>query len=109
MDDETKLQLTNLVYGLSGIIGVMVTSLIKRVTPSIPKVFLPMIPMFVGTLAEFILQQVGNPTHGWIAAMLVGAAGTGLREVADQLGKSFGGPGTTVHGDKVRRLDGILE
>lgn len=109
MDDETKLQLTNLVYGLIPLIGPMIVAVIKRAIPLVPKAFLPAIPVVIGAIAEFVLQQVGNPTYGWLAAMLVGAAGTGLREVADQLGKSFGGPGTTVDGDRVRRLDGILK
>ncbi len=70
-------------------------NLVKSLIPRLGKVWLPIIAASIG-LALAILDHFtgmlgGNP----VAIVLLGAAGTGLREVADQLNQAIkSGPGT---------------
>jgi hypothetical protein len=64
-------------------------AVLKVLLPRLPKVWLPILAPILGAAADIALHQAGL-AHGpaWLGPTL-GAAGVGLREVADQVRKSL--------------------
>lgn len=69
------------------IVGPIVTGLVKRILPSIPKMLLPLLSTVVGAVAAVL---AGADTS---SAALIGGASVGVRESTDQLLKSGAGAG----------------
>ncbi len=62
----------------------MVVSLVKRVIPKIPKLWLPVICALLGAVHEIIFHYSGLNTGGTAFGLALGAAGVCVREVLDQ-------------------------
>lgn len=69
----------------------LVIAVVKLLLPRIPKVWLPILAPVLGALADIFIQgaQGGAIQAPWLGAAL-GAAGVGLREIADQVRKLNG-------------------
>ena len=62
--------------------------LLKMAVPAVPKVALPIVAPLLGALIDIGLSlAMGQSTNPFIGAVL-GSAGTGLREIVDQLKKA---------------------
>lgn len=66
------------------IIGPLVTGLLRRAMPAIPKLLLPIIATLSGTVCA-VFGGAENHT-----AMALGASGVAVREIQDQVRKGLG-------------------
>ena len=72
----------------------IVVNLVKSLIPRLGKVWLPIIAASIGLVLAILDHFTGLLGGNPIAIVLLGAAGTGLREVADQLNQAIkSGPG----------------
>jgi len=62
---------------------------LKKFIPTVPSVYLPILAPILGALADLALQSAGVHTSGMVSGALLGSAGVGLRELANQIGKSM--------------------
>ena len=63
----------------------LIVALAKFFMPKIPKVYLPIIAVVLGSVIDWISSKLGGPGVGPILGALLGAAGIGAREILDQL------------------------
>lgn len=69
------------------ILGPLVTAGIKKLTPKIPKVVLPMVCAVIGAVSDVGVTEFQNMTQDPTYSVLIGMAGSAVRETADQLRK----------------------
>lgn len=74
-------------HALIPLIVPVVIGILKLLVPRIPKVWLPILAPVLGAFAEVIINTTQG-VHGppWLGPAL-GAAGVGVREIADQVRK----------------------
>ena len=73
-----------LVQLFAPIIGMLITALIKRYLPQVPKPLLPVIATTAGAIAAAV--GGADATH----AVALGGSSVGLREIVDQTKKALG-------------------
>lgn len=69
------------------ILAPLVVELLKWLIPQLPKPSLPILCTIAGALLETALPLLGHESQGLVQGAGLGAAGVGLREMLDQLGK----------------------
>lgn len=77
---------------LLAVIVPLVVAGIKKITPSIPSVSLPVIAIVLGAGADYVGSLVGVWEGSFVVGAVLGAAGVGLREAGDQVKQSVLGP-----------------
>jgi hypothetical protein len=65
---------------------------LKKFMPNIPTWALPLTAPIIGSLADVALQASGVHTGGVLKGALLGSAGVGLRELANQIGQAMPKP-----------------
>ena len=63
----------------------IVIRLAALVIPKLPSWLLPILAPAIGALIDFLSSLAGGPTVGPVLGAALGAAGTGLREIQDQV------------------------
>lgn len=88
-------QLVNSLFllGISVVTPVLVR-IGKLIVPKAPNWVLPIAAPVLVAVADWISSVAGGPSVSPMLALLLGAAGTGIREIKDQVGKKIGGTGT---------------
>lgn len=75
----------SLVQGLSALVVPVIVFAVRKVAPSLPKLWLPVIAAGLGALAEAISAFAsGHSANVWLGVVL-GLAGVGVREATKQL------------------------
>lgn len=65
-------------------VPLIVAFLKTKVAPNLPTQWLPVIATVLGGLSDYLLQLAGAHTSGTLVALLLGAAGVGVREIVNQ-------------------------
>ncbi len=65
--------------------------LLKTFLPKLPTVALPILAPILGAGADIALHFAGVPSVGAVWGAVLGSAGVGLREIADQLKQAIAG------------------
>lgn len=66
-----------------------VLAFLKKVAPKLPGFALPFLAPLIGVLTDLLVQYGGGDAIGAAWAALLGSAGVGLREAADQTKKKI--------------------
>ena len=82
---------TSLWTALIPLIVPIVVAGLKLLVPKIPVVWLPILCPVVGMAVDLIAYFAGQQTQGTAMGALLGLAGTGVREIYDQLKKQLSG------------------
>lgn len=88
------------------ILAPIVAGAIKRFTPKLPRWIVPIIPVALGALADFIMSRAGLSEGNGLMGAILGAAGVFVREVSDQTKKAVS---ATMQGDPVPRVEDVPE
>lgn len=64
-------------------------AVLRVLAPKIPKVLLPILAPLLGAGADIALHYAGVSTMGVVWGAVLGSAGVGLRELADQIRKQL--------------------
>lgn len=86
-DDIQTQSVIHPIYGLISVLVPIVVSGIKQLIPSIPKAMLPILCPVLGALVDIVSYYCGTMTGPY--GMVFGAVGVCVREVWDQVRKSF--------------------
>lgn len=79
---------TSFLPGLVTVIVPLVIYFAKVIVPKIPKWLIPILAPILGGVAEAVLAYASGGTPNPALGAVLGAAGTGLREVVDQIKKA---------------------
>jgi hypothetical protein len=77
---------------LLAVIVPVVVALAKLVLPKLPSVSLPILAVALGAGADYVGALLGAWQGSFVVGAVLGSAGVGLREVADQLKQKCLGP-----------------
>jgi hypothetical protein len=78
-----------LALALIPVVAPLIVALCKKFLPSLPTWALPVIATLFGPLADYLSTYVTGATANPVLALALGAAGVGLREIADQAKKAL--------------------
>ena len=80
-----KGEATSLLLAVIPLLVPLIVALAKSVIKFLPSWSLPILAAALGELLNFISGLLGGPSTTLIGGVVLGAAGTGLREIVDQL------------------------
>lgn len=69
---------------LIAVIVPLIVGAAKGILPRIPSKMIPPLAIALGALADYVGALLGAWNGNWIVGLALGAAGIGIREVADQ-------------------------
>lgn len=82
---DIKKEASNLLLAVIPLLVPIIVAGFKVVLKFIPSWSLPIIAAGLGELLNFVSGLVGGPTTSVLGGVLLGSAGTGLREIVDQV------------------------
>jgi hypothetical protein len=86
---ESQDQLSQYLVMIIPLVVPMLIAFLKTKLPTVPSWALPLLAPVLGSLADVVLQASGVHTGGALKGALLGSAGVGLRELANQVSQAM--------------------